>query len=233
MSVSDACKEAIARLVGRRYASVFSNDDEICVEISSLANEAADDIAKAHPWQRMLAVHTIDGDSVTDAWPLPANYDRMVNGTDIMSGTWHDRHYEYAGTLDNWMNLQSLRPALPPGYWIIIDDRINFLPRIETGDNAKFYYVKSNYATDAGGTPKPKFDNDADLFILNNRVLTLALIWRWKAMKVMEYGEDIRLYDEALSQEMSRDQGSRVIRSGYPRRHGAFSTAYPWTLGGI
>lgn len=233
MAVVDACRDAIARLVGRRYPSVFANEDEICVEIASLANEAAIDIVRANPWQKMIGLHTINGDNVTEAFPLPADYDRMVNGTSIASGTWHDRRYEYAGTLDRWMDLKTLMPAIPPGYWIILDDKINFIPTITSGDDAKFYYVRKFYATDAGGSPKPAFDNDADLFVLSDRLLTLSLIWRWKAMKVMEYGEEIRLYDEALSQEMARDAGSRMIRSGGEFRRGAFSTAYPWSLGGI
>lgn len=233
MAVVDACRDAIAYLVGRRYTAVFANDDEICVEVAALSNEAARDIVETHPWQKMISLHTINGDGATQAWPLPPDYDRMVNGNSVTSGTWYNRRYENAGTLDNWIDLLTLQPAIPPGYWMIIDNKINFQPIISSGDSARFYYIRRNYATDSTGSTKAAFNNDSDDFILSNRLLKLSIIWRWKAMKGMDYGEDIRLYADALSEEISRDGGAREIRSRMPGAARNFRTAWPWSLGGV
>lgn len=232
MSVLSACQDAIARLVARRPASVFASDDEICVEIASLANEAATDIAKANDWQALTVLKIIDGDGVTVDWPMPTDYDRMVNGTDVHSGTWTYMRYMNAGTLDNWQDLNALLPAIPPGYWIILQNQISFLPTVTSGQDARFYYVSNQWARSAGGTAKALFDRDDDTFVLDDRLLTLALIWRWKSMKGMDYQEDIKNSDIALSQAMARDKGSRPIRKGYGNLSGMNTRlAWPWSLG--
>jgi len=231
MSVLSACQNAIARLVATKPNSVFASDVEICVEIASLSNEAAADIAKGHDWQALTKLQTINGDGTTEAWPLPDDYDRMVNGTDIHSGAWVWQRYANTGTLDNWLDLKSLLPAIPPGYWNILGGMMNFIPVVATGDQAKFYYITNKWAQAAGGTPKAQFDRDDDSFALDERLLTLALIWRWKSMKGMDYQEDIRNYDIALSQAMARDGGSRVIRSAPPRPILNTRLAWPWSLG--
>lgn len=229
MSALSACQNAIARLVATKPNSVFASDTEICVEIASLSNEAAADIAKGHDWQVLTKLKTINGDGTTESWPLPDDYDRMVNGTEVHSGTWVWQRYTNTG-LDGWLDLKSLMPAIPPGYWDILGGTMNFVPVVSTGDTAQFYYVSNLWARAAGGTPKAAFDRDDDAFALDERLLTLALIWRWKSMKGMDYQEDMRNYDIALSQAMARDGGSRVMRSNGRR---SFNTrvGWPWELG--
>lgn len=232
MSALSACQDAIARLVARRPSSVFASDEEICVEIASLANEAATDIAKACDWQALTILNIISGDGVTGGWDLPSDYDRMVAGNDIHSGTWTYMRYANAATLDNWQDLNALIPAIPPGYWTILQNKIEFIPVISSGQDARFYYVSNQWARSAGGAPKASFDRDDDTFVLDDRLLTLALIWRWKAMKGLNYEEDIRNSDIALSQAMSRDRGARTIRKGSGRISGLNThLAWPWSLG--
>lgn len=232
MTALSACQDAISRLVARRPASVFASADEICVEIASLANEAAADIATSADWQALTTLKIINGDGVTEEWSLPDDYDRMVLGTDIHSSTWTRMRYAPVGTLDNWLDLKTLTPAIPPGYWHIMGGKIAFVPVVSSGDDARFYYISNKWARSAGGTAKASFDRDDDTFALDERVLTLSLIWRWKAMKGMTYDEDIKSYDLALSQVMARDKGSSVIRKGWRGLSGLNThLAWPGELG--
>lgn len=232
MSALSACQDAIARLVARRPNSVFASDEEICVEIASLANETATDIAKANDWQALTTLKVLNGDGVTEGWPLPDDYDRMVQGTEIHAGTWTYMRYASSPSLDNWQDLKALLPAIPPGYWTILQNVMEFVPTISSGQDARFYYISNKWARAAAGTPKSLFDRDDDTFVLDDRLLTLGLIWRWKSMKGMDYQEDIRNYDIALSQAMARNKGSRVIRKGGPDWSGLnVSVGWPWALG--
>ncbi len=155
----------------------------------------------------------------------------MTLGTDVHSSTWFERRYARAATLDDWLDRKILAPGIPPGYWIILGGAFNVLPTIGTGDNATFYYQSNLIVQPATGAAKTQFTADNDSFILSERLLKLALIWRWKALKRMDYQEDMRNYEIALSQEQARDQGARKYRSGL-RPQGNFSLAYPWPLGG-
>lgn len=231
MTVLTAAQAAASYLVGRRPTALYSSSDPMDVELAALANEAAVDIAKSCDWQRLTKLNTVNGDGVTEAFPLPSDYDRMTLGTDVHSSTWFERRYVRAATLDDWLDLKILAPGIPPGYWIILGGAFNVLPTIGTGDNATFYYQSNLIVQPATGAAKTQFTADNDSFILSERLLKLALIWRWKALKRMDYQEDMRNYEIALSQEQARDQGARKYRSGL-RPQGNFSLAYPWPLGG-
>lgn len=230
MTVLSAAQSAIARLLGRRPAAVVSSNEEINVEITALAQEAAVDIAKAHPWQALTRLATIIGTGSED-YPLPTDYDRMVQGMSVSSPSWPEWFFRDAGGLDQWTVIKSRGFDLTPGWWIILGNRFHVYPILNAGNDANFYYITKDIFTATNGAPKPEITADTDTFVLNERLLTLSLIWRWKAMKQMSYGEDLRLYEDALSQEMARDKGSKVIRDNASLNRGNFHIGWPWELG--
>ncbi|MGM5020186.1 phage adaptor protein [Tardiphaga sp. 367_B4_N1_1] len=232
MSVLSACQDAIARLVARRPNSVFASDDEICVEIASLANEAATDIAKANDWQALTEFYELTGDGVTSAFAFPANYDRMIQATDIYDPTNWCWGYEHITDYGQWILRKAQGLGLLPGAWIIRKNQFHFFPTPSSGAEATFPYVSNQWAQSATGSAKALFDRDDDTFVLDDRLLTLALIWRWKSMKGMDYQEDIKNSDIALSQAMARDKGSRPIRKGGSALARLNTrAAWPWNLG--
>lgn len=234
MTVLSACQDAIARLVSRRPASVFGNDDEICVEISSLANEAAADISKSNDWQALTEFYTITADGTSSTYSAPPDYDRMVQATEIFDPNNWCWGFAHVVDYGQWILRQAQGVGLYPGIWMLRKNLFNFYPIPAAGREAVFPYISNAWATSSEGQAKTAFDRDDDLFALDDRLLTLALIWRWKAMKVMDYQEDIRNYDIALSQAMARDKGSRVIRKNGGGLGGLNTRpAWPWELGGV
>jgi hypothetical protein len=232
MTALSACQDAIARLVARRPNSVFASDEEICVEIASLANEAATDIAKANDWQALTEFYDITGDGVTAAFAFPADYDRMIQATDIYDPANWCWGYEHIVNYGEWIIRNARGIGLLPGAWIIRKNQFHFYPVPASGATATFPYISKNWAASSGGTAKSVFDRDDDVFALDDRILTLALIWRWKSMKGMDYGEDVKNYDIALSQSMTRDKGGRTIRKGSSALTGLnTSVGWPWSLG--
>lgn len=221
----------MARLVGRRPAAVVSSIDEMEVEITALAQEAAEDIADANDWQALTRLASITGTGDED-YALPADYDRMIQGMGVSSPQWPNWFFRNAGTLDEWTVVKARGFDLTPGWWLILGGRFNLYPALSAGNSANFYYVTKNIFTDSNDGPKPRITADSDSFVLDERLLTLSIIWRWKQMKQMDYGEDMRLYEDALSQAMTRDKGSRVIRRNSSRMPVNVSLGWPWPLGG-
>lgn len=232
MSVLSACQDAIARLVARRPSSVFASDDEICVEIASLANEAATDIAKAYDWQALIEYYPVTGDGTSVEFPFPDDYDRMVQATEIYDPDNWCWGFQHINDYGQWLLLEAQGFTITPGAWIIRGNTFQFYPAPASGAVANFPYVSSFWARAANNTPKAVFDRDDDSFALDDRLLTLSLIWRWKSMKGMDYAEDIRNADIAMSQAMARDKGARTIRKG-GRVTSSMNThiAWPWSLG--
>lgn len=227
MTVLAASQDAISQLIGRRPSTVFSSQDEICVEIASLSNEAAADIMKGHDWRALSVVYTITSNGVDGNYPFPDDYDRMVVASVQQNPDNYIWGYWFCPTLDDWINIRNNDFNAFPGAWIILDGQFQYFPVPTAGQMAMFPYVSGNYALAADETTtKPAFTTDGDMFrILGtgtaqlsaaDRILKLSLIWRWKALKRMDYQEDMRNYEIALSQAQARDVGARVIRKGSP-----------------
>lgn len=229
MTILSTAQSAIAYLTGQRIAAVVSSQDEIAVEIEAVAEEAARDIAKAHDWTALTQLAQIMGDSTETSFPLPDDYDRMNMAAGVHSSQWVSWRYTHVETLDEWLDVQQFG-LVTPGYWTQLGGRFQILPAPPAGETVRFYYQSNLIFKDSNGNLKPAIDADSDSFVLDERVLRLAIIWRWKAMKQMDYNEDMRNYEMALSQEMGRDGGSRVIRSGTDRFRNA-TIAWPYSLG--
>lgn len=225
MSVLTACQSAAVRLVAQRPSSIYSSTGKLEMELGEIATEAAIAIAKAHDWQALTTLKTQAGDGTTTAFALPADYDRMALGSKVWN-TATDRPMSRVPSLDAWqdLNLSSI-PAGADGYWIILGGQMQILPAMGASDSARYYY-QSNYIA----TGKTAFSADSDTFLLSERLLTLAIIWRWRALKRLEYSEDMKNFELAFSEEAGRDRGAKVLSVGRVRIPDDVQTAYPGTV---
>ena len=135
-----------------------------------------------------------------------------------------------AADLDEWLYFQIYTLNGWPGYWIILDNKIQVTPTPSTGNNGKFYYLSNKIVTASGGTTKTEFTVDTDSFGLDERLLTLDLIWRWRAQKRLEYAEDMRNFDVAMEEASGRDKGNRIIKMGRQRMGAHVDIAYPGSI---
>lgn len=193
MTVFLAAQKAILRSTGEVIDGLFSEPSLISREMADLANEVARDIAEGHEWRALLKTVTVP--SGTSDIALPDDFDRMSSlsgvGAFLDAGEWAS---DYGRG------------------WVILDGRIRFRPQLS--GNETLVYVSSNYAL-KDGVEAPEFSADNDQFRLPDSLLTLGLIWRWKAQKGLEYAEDMANYNIALSRAQVRDRGPFSI--GYPR----------------
>lgn len=203
------------------------------MEIAELSNEAASDIASAHEWRALTKIYTLTGDGVASSFALPPGYDRMAVAQGIQDPNNIFWGYTAVQSLGEWITVTSNGyAAITPGWWVILDDQFQFQPKPNSGAQARFAYISANYAKTAAGVAASAFTQDSDNFVLEDRLLTLAIIWRWKAQKGMEYAEDMSNYELALSQVAARDTGSQAIRKGAPVRFSSGTRpAWPWPLG--
>lgn len=216
MAVLDAIKTAVLRADGTSISAAFASTEQIAMEMVDLSNEVATDILRSHDWRDLTKVAQITGNG-GQAYPLPADYDRMVQPARVDNPGNFFWGYEYIPTVNEWMRLTSGQMTIAaPGGWIMLGGNINFWPA--PAGNAVFPYVSNLYARSLAGAEKSAFTQDDDAFVLDNRLLTLGLIWKWRAQKGMDYSEDMASYELALSQAMARDKGAYVIKQGRVRR---------------
>lgn len=229
MTVLSAASRASLRLIGQPLTALFSNSETIALELADLANEVGHDIMKSHQWRSLTRIHTITGDSVETVFPLPEDYDRMLIGSSMHDETLWFWNYYGVRSVDEWIMWKNSKGNWAwPGAWIILEDAFHFMPA--PSGSANYPYISKNFARSESGVKKPRFDNDNDTFVLEEDLLTLGLLWRWKAQKGLDYSEELESYEISLAQNSSADKGGRILRQ--PTRANLGSFAYPWRLGG-
>lgn len=232
MTFLTAAQSAAIRLIGRKPTTFFSSQSTFELEITDLANDVVDDMVKYADWRRLTLLQSMPGDGSTFGFDLPTDYDRMPKDADVTRANWYTWGYVDAPSLNFWRDLVNGLASPNPGYWIMLNNQMQFRPAISSGDVAQYYYISKNAVLDENGTTtKAKFDRDNDTFLLDERVLTLGLIWKWRAQKRLEYSEDLANYETLIAQVSGKDKGSKIIRAGTRRWEGDTVWAYPRSLG--
>ncbi len=231
MTFLSAAQSASIRLLGRKPTTFFSSSNKFEMEITDLGNEVVTDMMEYADWRRLTKTHQMVGDGTTYGFDLPSDFSRMPIGTDISRANWYTWGYMDAPSLNYWMDLVNGLATPNPGYWIILDGQVQFRPAVSAGTTAQYFYISKNAVLDADGvTRKAAFTSDLDTFLLDEKVLTLGIIYRWRAQKRMEYAQDFVNYEEAIARSSSFDKGSRIITSA-PRYNIDARNAYPRPLG--
>lgn len=232
MTVLAAAQEAGTLLLGRAPNSLFSTD-QFGRELGTLANTAAIAIMQYYEWQKLKVLKSYPGNGVAIAFDLPVDFDRMLKTGNVHSLTFKNANYRQVRDEDEWLYLQDTNISGTPGAWILLGGQIQIFPPMATGETARHYYISKNIVamSDGAAGSKPKFTLDNDAFVLPERLLTLALMWRWRSLKRMEYSEDMTNYEIALAEEVAKDKGRRVLVVGQQRAPAAADIAYPGRLG--
>lgn len=113
---------------------------------------------------------------------------------------------------------QQLKAQFTAGPWIqyrIRGNNVLFLPAPAAGQAVYFEWVTKNWATDStGATGKSSMSSDGDIAKLDERLLTLGAIWRFKAANRLDYAEDFRKCEDAIADAITRDAGKPILNLG-------------------
>ncbi|WKA31607.1 hypothetical protein [Bradyrhizobium roseum] len=231
MTVLAAAQAAGQLLLGRKPGSLFGSDP-FGLELGVLANEAALAIAEYHDWQKLKILKTEPGNGVAIAFNLPTDYGRMLKKPVIHSSTWRNANYRQARDEDEWIYLQDTNISGTPGVWIMLGGQLQIFPPMPASENARYYYISNKLVATSDGAAgsKASFTADGDAFVLSERLLKLALMWRWRSLKRMEYSEDLTNYEIALAEEVTKDRPRPPLVAGRQRVPTEASMAYPGTI---
>jgi hypothetical protein len=212
--------------------SVFTNitNNRTMTEMLALANEMAQRIAyDSRDWTRLRATTTMIGDGVKTSFPLNADYKRMLLTANVWRSTSALQAMRFIPDTDEWLNRRALNHYDAWGEWTMLGGNMLIAPTMGVGITAYYPYLTKNcVALNSGGFGNA-FQNDADSFVLDERVLKLGMIWQWKANKGSPYNEDLGSYGDALAYAMGHDSPAPII-IGKKTSSFTTKTAYPWPV---
>ena len=224
--LQDACTSGIAL---EKPTAVYGSSVREHLELATLANEMADMIAQSHEWQALQRIAVITGDGTTTDFDLPADFARMLNETQLWSAV-IDGPLMPIRDRDDWLNAITKDYEFATNAWILYGNQLHFRPALDTSEVVNYFYQSSLWAKNAGGTNIAAFSADTDTFRLDERLLKLGVIWRWREMKGLPYAENLNDYELLKEKLIHRDRGPSILQDRNSRIRGMGTLAYPWTI---
>ena len=187
--------------------AVGSQDAQV-QQLISLACEIVEDLCDRWTWtdlMREAVFTTIAGEDQGALTAIaPSGFLRISQET-IFNRTLRLPLYGPM-TQAQWQALKAL-PTTGPFYkYRIRGGRLLFMPAGVAGHTCAFEYASSLAVVAAdGATYRSTFTADTDSFVLGDKLLTAGLRWKWKSEKGLDYGEELRRYEELANNAAGRD----------------------------
>ena len=132
--------------------------------------------------------------------------------------------------IDRWLGLDVQSFDFVVNAWIIFGGQFHIKPALASGVTAKHYYQSNLIVAADDASTKTSFTVDTDTFRLDERLLKLGIVARWREVKGLPYAEEMDRFEDFKSKLMSSDKGSRIIRVGRARRPRGTNEAYPQSI---
>lgn len=214
MSVLTLINDVTRLLFSTSTTAVINSEDENVIKLTSLLSIEGDELSKAHGWRKLKQRGTITGDGVSTYFAIPEDFTRFAPGEVLweVGGLWQTlRHVSD----EEMLAIQSDSVSLLRPVWRFYDDDIEFYPVIPDGQVLNLEYRSEYWVTDsAGAVGKARPTADDDIFRLPENLLKLGLIWRFRQDRGLNYDEDFRSYQNALSRYTFNDAPRSTLRIG-------------------
>lgn len=233
MTILSVCQRLSTKIGIARPTVIYASTDRDMYSLQEVIADAVLTIKEAHDWQLFRAIHTLDGDGSAQSFSLPSDYDRMLRTASL----WSSRYQwamEHILDTDRWLELLTLPYTQTTGSWTIYGGDLHILDTMASGDTAKFFYLRNLPVVSAASVTKAAFTADDDSFRLNEELLRLAIIYKWKQAKQQAYEEEMADFNIMLNRMIDKDGGSKPIVSGGPRSTWRDrNVAWPGSISGV
>jgi hypothetical protein len=167
-------------------------------EALQMANEAGEELARRVDWGVLIKATTLTGDGVTSSFNMPPDFDRMAQGITMRAGGNIVRPLTQA----EWA---SLSPAVGVPRYFKLDGRVVRLwPTPSDAATVDVTYISREWLAESAG-----YQNDEDFALLDEDLLSKALIVRWRRQKGMTYADEEAEYEAALADLARFDDRAR------------------------
>lgn len=214
-------------------AAISSTDAQI-IQLLSLSEEEGQEQAKRYTWQALqneATFTTVAAQVQTTVAAITTGFNYIVNDT-IWNRTLRRPVYGPKSQQD-WQQAKAMQINGPFNSFRIIADSINFYPSPVAGQSCYFEYISKNWIDTSAASTSSIWTNDADTPKLDDQLMILGTIWRWKAEKGLDYAEDYAKYERMIADAMARDGGKSTLNmSGakYDIQPGIFVPAGSWNV---
>lgn len=214
MSLLTLIQGACDRIGIVRPTSVIGSTDQQVLRLLGYAQQEGKDLAQKYDWQVLRAEQTfISVAQASQTGAVPSNFDHFVNETFFN----RSKKRPVFGPMSpqEWQFAQSVVSTVIVESFIVRSDAILLTPTPPAGDSYAYEYIKNTWCQSSGGTAQTAWAADTDTGILSEELMTLGVVWRFKAGRGYSYDEEFRSYEIMCAERFARDGGRRTLNAGY------------------
>lgn len=228
MTLKTMINDVEDELAQPRSTTVATATEANTLQLLALANREGRELMRRYPWEALRKEHTfltVAAEEQTNAFPSPNDFDRFIEDSQY-NRTRHRRITLL--TSSEWQAQQGLTASVLTDSFIIRGSAWLAEPTPAAGDTNAYEYVSKNWCQSSGGTAQSAWAADDDTGILDEELMGLGLIWRWKRAKGFDYSEEFNTYQIQVMQAMQLDGGKR--RFNFAQDNTALLDARPPTV---
>jgi hypothetical protein len=216
MTLLSICQDAAKACGFSPPTSVVNSSDKTAMQLLVLANLQGDELSKSRNWSALVSEHTLTLATGDQDYSLPPDFRWIVPNTTwdrsdkrIVLNPISGEEWQF---LKAWGSISGLTRRVR-----IRAGQLEFEETITASDNGKtiaFEYLSKYWAASAALAPKEKFTIDTDVSLLDESLMLLGLIWRFRRAKGLEYETEENDYRMQVQLSKSADSGSKRINMG-------------------
>ena len=195
-----------------RSSSVVSSTDGNVRTLLALAQTEGQELIERFAWPatQLEASHT------TLAAELQGDMETIAPGFGyIINQSFWDRTLTQpvTGPLSpqEWQFLKARVTTGPYASYRITAGNLYAYPAPAAGNDWRFEYQTVNFCESSGGTGQSAWAADTDVGVLDENLMQLGVVWRFKKKNGLDYSEDFRNYEQKIANETARAGGKPVL----------------------
>lgn len=201
-----------ARLGLPKPAIAFSSQDLQTMQLLELLNEEGQELANRTNWtalNKQASFSTVATEAQGSINTLAPGYSFIINDTiwnrDLRRPVFGPR------TPQEWQQQLAFDINGPWSNFRIEEGVLRMFPVPTAGQQCVFEFASKNWVSTSTGSTASAWTSDIDTSLLDEQIMALGLIWRFRCAKGLPYGEDLDKYEKRVLNAMGRDGGRDSI----------------------
>lgn len=196
MSLLSICQNAADEIGIGRPTQVYAGTDPTTRRLLSAAQREGKSISRL-PWPVLRKEHTFTSVAQEAQGALPDDWDRFVDKTFWNRTLVRPMAGPYSP--QEWQRIKARTAAGLTDNFTFRGGDILMWPAPTTGHTMAFEYFKKTWCQNADGdTERAAWAADSDTALLDEELLTLGVVWRYRKASSMEWTADYAVYDSAV-----------------------------------
>ena len=193
-------------------AAVVGSTDQNIITLQGMANTEGRELLDRFSWPATQLEVT----HISLAAELQGVMTTLAPGYSyITSSTFWDRTLTQPvrGPLSpiEWQALKARTATGPYASYRIFGGKLYAYPAPPGGNTWVFEYQSNYFCQSSSGTNQSIWIADTDVGVLDEHLMEMGIIWRFKKKNGLDYSEDFRSYEQKLAMETSRAGGRPIL----------------------